>query len=180
MATIEQVEKLREKANVSFEEAKAAIDASNGDLLDALIWLEKQGKVNPPAGGGYYSSDYAPEDEKKSGSKEKSKEYHGETFSEMMRRFGRFCARIINKGNNNFFEAKKNETVIISCPVTALVILLIFLFWVIVPLVLIGLFFGFRYSFRGDDLGKDSVNKVMDDATATAEEIKRSIAGEKK
>lgn len=179
MTTIEQVEKLREKANVSFEEAKAALEASNGDLLDALILLEKQGKVTPPAGGGYYSSDYASGEEKASGSKAKAKEYHGESFSDMMKRLGRFCARVINKGNNNFFEVKKNENVIISCPVTALVIMLIFLFWVIVPLVIIGLFFGFRYSFRGEDLGKDSVNKVMDGATDSAEEIKKSIVGEK-
>ncbi|MDR2615905.1 MAG: ubiquitin, partial [Oscillospiraceae bacterium] len=48
MATLEQVEKLRERANVSFEEAKAALDEADGDLLDALILLEKQGKTAAP------------------------------------------------------------------------------------------------------------------------------------
>lgn len=56
MITLEQVEKLREKANVSYDEAKAALEAANGDMLEALINLEKQGKVVPPEGGGYYRS----------------------------------------------------------------------------------------------------------------------------
>lgn len=56
MTTLEQVEKLRAMANVSYDEAKAALDATNGDLLEAIILLEKQGKVATPSGGGYYSS----------------------------------------------------------------------------------------------------------------------------
>jgi hypothetical protein len=180
MATFEQAEKLREKANVSFEDAKAALDASDGDLLDALIWLEKQGKVTPPDKNGYYSSENSSGREEKSEGKKERKEPSGESFADMMKRFGRFCGNILNKGNTNFFEARRNEKVVVSFPVTVLVILILFLFWVIVPLIIIGLFFGFRYSFVGDDLGKDSVNKVMDGATDTAEGIKRSITAKNK
>jgi hypothetical protein len=57
MATLEQVEKLRERTNVSYDEAKAALAAANGDLLDAVIRLEKEGRLNPPANGGYYSNE---------------------------------------------------------------------------------------------------------------------------
>ncbi len=56
MVTLEQVEKLRERADVSYDEAKAALEEANGDLLEALITLEKKGSVTPPEGGGYYSS----------------------------------------------------------------------------------------------------------------------------
>ena len=42
MTEFEKVEKLRERANVSYEEAKEALLASEGDLLDAMIYLEKQ------------------------------------------------------------------------------------------------------------------------------------------
>ncbi len=181
MSTLEQVEKLRDKANVSFEEAKAALDASGDDLLEAIIRLERQGKINPPAGGGYYSSKNAGADEQeKTGEAYKSREVHGESFSNMVKRFGRFCASVINKGNNNYFEVERNAKVVISCPVTALVLLVAFLFWVMVPLLIIGLFFGFRYHFRGQDLGKASVNRVMDSATDTAEDIKRSFNSDKK
>lgn len=41
----EMVEKLRQKANVSYEEAKAALESTNWDILDALVLLENEGKV---------------------------------------------------------------------------------------------------------------------------------------
>ena len=39
--TLEQVERLREKAAVSYGQAKAALEYSGGNLLDALIYLEE-------------------------------------------------------------------------------------------------------------------------------------------
>lgn len=33
MITLEQVEKLREKANISYDDAKAALEATNGILI---------------------------------------------------------------------------------------------------------------------------------------------------
>ena len=48
MDQLEKVDKLRERANVSYEEAKEALEASNWDLLDAMVYLEKHGKAEPP------------------------------------------------------------------------------------------------------------------------------------
>ena len=50
MDRLEQIERLRAKANVSYEEAKQAYEAANGDLLEAVIMLERQGKIKPPKG----------------------------------------------------------------------------------------------------------------------------------
>jgi hypothetical protein len=61
MATIEMVEKLRERARVSYEDAKLALDACGGDMLEAVIYLEKQGKTPPPQGGFYASGGAAAE-----------------------------------------------------------------------------------------------------------------------
>jgi hypothetical protein len=55
MTDLEKAEKLREKTGVSYTEAKEALDNSDGSLLDALVYLEKQGKVETPPGGGFYS-----------------------------------------------------------------------------------------------------------------------------
>jgi len=178
MVTLEQVERLRERADVNLEDAKTALEATDGDLLDALIYLEKQGKVTPPAGGGYYSSQSNTTGDEKKGKKEKH--HGGENFSDMMHRFGRFCAGALEKGNNNYLEAERQGSVVFSLPVTVVVVLLIFFFWVTVPLFILSLFFGFRYCFRGEELGKESVNKVMDDASNTVEELKRSMNRENK
>ena len=53
--TLEQVEKLREKANVSYALAKQALEYSGGNLLDALIYLEEKGAI-PREEGAYFST----------------------------------------------------------------------------------------------------------------------------
>ena len=60
MERIELVELVREKADVGYTDAKEALDACGDDLLDALVWLEAQGRSQtrtahvttavPPAG----------------------------------------------------------------------------------------------------------------------------------
>lgn len=182
--TLEQVELLREKANVNYDEAKEALESSDGDLLDALIYLEKKGKVTPPAGGGYYSSEKSlPEQGFSQQKGEYDEKYNssaksGVRFRDLMRRFGRFCAKLVHKGNINTLEVIKDGVVKTAFPVTLLVILLVFAFWITVPLLILGLFFGYRYQFRGPDLEKEVVNEAMDSVANTAEELKRSFAKE--
>jgi len=177
MTDLEKVEKLREKANVSFAEAKEALDIAGGDILDAIIYLEKQGKCTEPAGGGYYSGTGAPlEQSQPYGENNYNAGRQGESFRDMMKRFGRFCLDLLNKGNTNFLDAMRDDSLVFSCPVTGLVLLLCFFFWAVIPLFVISLFFRWRYRFRGADLGRESVNKVMDSASNVVEDVKHSFA----
>jgi len=180
MTTLEQVEKLRTMANVSYDEAKAALDASNGDLLEAIIYLEKLGKVNAPAGGGYYSSEKTADGGAgpcKPICWEKHAKYGngGETFTSIMKKIGKFCLKMIRKGNTNYFEVLKGEESKASFPLTALALLLIFSFCVTIPLIIIGLFFGLRYRFNGPDFIGNTVNDAMNSAADAAENLKKSI-----
>ena len=43
MTKLEMIDALRVKADVSYEEAKDVLELAGGDLLDAIILLEKQG-----------------------------------------------------------------------------------------------------------------------------------------
>ncbi len=176
MATMEHVEKLREKANVSYAEAKAALDACGDDLLEALLYLERQGKVNPPEHGGFYSSE-SEQKEKQSGTTETahSSEPAGESFSELMGRFFRWIGGLFKKGCENLFDVRRGDSQIITMPVIVLVLLLIFCFWIVIPLLIIGLFLGCRYRFRGRDVEKTAVNKVMESAENAAETLKTDI-----
>ena len=45
MDNIEMIEKLREKADVTYDEAKEILESLNWNMLDALIALEKEGKL---------------------------------------------------------------------------------------------------------------------------------------
>jgi hypothetical protein len=172
MATLEQVEKLRDKANVTFEEAKAALDASDGDLLDAMILLEKSGKVPPPQSSGYYSSSSANAEGEPQG---EARYNEKEVWKNAMKKIGRFLLDVFEKGNSNYLDASKNGAIVLSCPVTVLVLLIAFFFWVTIPLFVISLFFGFRYRFRGEELGKETVNNAMDNAADAVRDFKDSI-----
>jgi len=176
MATLEQVEKLRERANVTYDEAREALNASGGDLLDALIYLEKQGKVIPPKNGGYYSSQQAAAGGNAGGAPEGG--YNppkGEGLGQIIRRFWRWLCKLFHQSNRNMFEVWRGNEVILSAPVSVLVILLIVGFWVVVPLLVAGLFLGCAYRFRGQDLEKTGVNNVMDSAARAAGKFKDEV-----
>jgi len=178
MTELEKVEKLREKANVTFAEAKEALDNSNGDILDALIFLENNGKVTVPAGGGFFSGADNPGKDEKTSSDSEHKQNNdtgsGEEFADLLNRFGTFCLGLFNKGLSNYLEASKNGNHLFSCPVIVVIVLLFF-FPVTIPLFIISLFCGFRYRFTGDDLGKEAVNSVMDSAAVVVDDVKKSF-----
>lgn len=165
MDRIELVEKLRDRAGVTYEEAKVALEQSKWDLLDAVVLLEQQGKV----GGAAYSTKHERTEEGKDpNSSEKAKRPKGDGFEKFMA----FLGKVIHKGNTNSLVILRHGEEKFSLPVTAFVLLFAIGFWV-VPFVMIGsLFFGFHYKFRGPDLGKDSINDAMDKAAKAAEAAK--------
>lgn len=180
MTTLEQVEKLRTMANVSYDEAKAALDAANGDLLEAIIYLEKQGKVDAPKVGGYYSSKKNTDSSAVAckticWEKQNNNCNGGETFISLMKKLGRFCLKMIRKGTTNTFEVLKGEESKATFPVIVLALLLMFAFWVTIPLLIIGLFFGLRYRFNGPDFSGNTVNDAMNSAADAAENLKKSM-----
>lgn len=174
MANFENVEKLRERANVTYDEAKAALDACGDDLLEAMILLEREGKVAPPQSGGYYSTRWR---SAASSGQDADSDTHrrGGRFGAVMKRLWNHFLALLHKGNTNSFDVSRNEQRVFTMPVTALVLLVIFCFWVTVPLLVIGLFCGCRYSFRGPQMDDARVNEIMNTASKTADEIKSEV-----
>lgn len=182
MISLEQVEELRKRANITYDEAKKALEETNGDILEAIINLEKQNKIQPPKGGGYYSTKYDTREQnnyEKSDTKGKYKEEEiSVTIKELLKKTGNFIMKAIDKGNRNHFEVVKNGERIMTLPVTIIALLVIFMFWVVFPLMIVGLFFGFRYRFSGPDLGRDDINRAMDSVAGVAENIKKEVKGD--
>ncbi len=172
MDNFEKVEKLREHANVSYEEAKTALENSEWDILDAMIYLEKEGKIKAEK-----SASYTTEFDKTCFEKDSNVEEDKESFSDSMKRFGKWCEKWFNKGNRNSFCVEQHEKEIFRVPITLLVVLLICAFGVVVPLLIVGLFFDMHYHFSGPDIKvvDIDINKAMDTAAATAENIKSEI-----
>ena len=109
MEKMEKVEALRNKAGVSYEDAKAALEANDWDVLDAMIALEKEGKVK--------MSTYSTKTEALSG--EVVTESGQRTSEESKgKKFFNWCAEIFNKANRNSLEISKEGRMILSVPVS--------------------------------------------------------------
>lgn len=169
MLDFEKVEKLRARANISFEEAKKALEETDGDMLEAIINLEKQNRIKAPEAGGYYNSqaDNQGADEHGRGNARDNGKARAKdsTFGEQVTAFFRWCGRVIHKGNINHFEILKDGSRIMMLPLTVLALLLLFAFWIVVPLIILGLFFGYRYQFKGPDLEKPEVNRAIENVS---------------
>ena len=167
--------KLSARTGASLEDAKAALNACDFDMLDAVVYLEKLGKVTAPESESYTTSqqstrkqrDY--EEENTSGTKKV-------TFGSLVGSFFKWLGKIIKIGNENFFDVEHNGTDTVKLPLTLCVVLLVFAFWVCIPLLIVGLFFSFRYSFSGPLFKKDDVfNSTMNKAADVTENIKREF-----
>lgn len=172
MEHLELVEKLVAKTSVNYEDAKNALEACEWDILDAMIYLEKLGKVQAPKAE-RYSTQYEKTEQFEKAANVHS---HKSSFTETLNKFFRWCGNLIRKGNENFFNIAKNGKIIVTMPVTIFVMLLVLAFWLIVPLAA-GLFFGFKYSFSGNVAEKIEldINGAMDKASEMAENLKKEF-----
>ncbi len=174
---LELVEKLVEKTGISYTEAKAALEKADWDILEALINLEAEGKT---IGAKAYSTRSESEPKKESESekaewqeKKEKRSKQNEEFKKNTISVFEWLGRVFDKGNTNNLELYKSGERKIGMPVTVFIILLIVGFWVVIPLMLVSLFFGCRYRFSGPDLGKDKINNAMGKATDYADNIKQ-------
>ena len=166
----EMIEKLMNKAKISYEEAESALEKNNWDLLDAMIYLERQGKVNESKVGNAVVLVKESDNEKSDSRKEKCG-----GFGTMFGRFCRFVKNVIHKGNRNYFSINKEGEKTIKISLTISSLLLIFAFWPVVILLLVGLFFGYKYSLTGPDIKCDKVNDILGKASNSAEDIKKDF-----
>jgi len=176
---LELVEKLVEKTGLSYGEAKQALEKTDWDILEALISLEAQGRVNGGKTAQYTTNsntnDYQQNQQyqqSQQNNQSKEKSAAGENFKKTTKNIGDWLKSVFDKGNKNSLVMHRNDEKKIELPVTAFVVLLIFCFWVIIPLMIVALFFGCRFSFSGTELGKDNVNSAMGKATDIADNIK--------
>ena len=171
MDNFEKVEKIREKAGVTYEEARAALEAANGDILDALVRLENEGKIKKPDTQ-YYSTDRQTSDNEFSQVKQvyeqQKKEENGSAFKKLLR----WCKKVLKKSCESSFTVEKDGSTAFTVPVLVLALLLLFAFCLTLPLLIIGLFFGYKYSFQGDITKSVNVNAACEKASQACENIK--------
>ena len=184
--TLEMVERLREKANVSYAQAKQALEYSGGNLLDALIYLEEKGAI-PRTEGAYYSTrSETPQPPPAAEplpaqlpAKHKKQKAPKDPQSKG-RGAGRFFHTLRRWLVDNELEIWRRDQPITALPVLILALLLCCAFWITLPVLVLLLFFGFRYRFSGPDLERDGLNNVMGSMADTAADLGRHVMEELK
>ena len=170
MDTLEKVERLRERANVSYEEAKLALEQTNGDLLDAIVLLERQGKTKKPEQASY-STSY---DEQERYDNVKDKVAQQQSRSQIGITFGQILRKVFHILRHNSLCVTRKDSVLFVLPVWAFVLILLLAWRIVLPVMIISLFFWVRYSFTGeDDLSK--ANAFMDKVGNIADDVKEEF-----
>lgn len=166
------IEILIEKTNVSCEEAQEILEKCNWDLLDSIIYLERRGKVENNESVTIIE---AKEEEQK---KKEDNKKHYEKFGgigEVIGRMFKFVGKFIKKGNNNFFEVRKENEKPIRISLTISILLLIFLSVPSIVLLIVGLFCGYKYSISGSSINYDGVNNIFEEVSKSADTIKKDF-----
>ena len=176
MENYEKAELLAQKANVTLEEARQALMDNDWDLLDAMVALERKNRtaaetvhVDGAAGG-------EAEAPQPVSSKKKDEGHMG--FTAGMKELWRMVKKLFHLTLDNDFCVIRFGKQVFAVPVLVLIVLLVFCFWVVLPALLIALFFGCRYRFEGRELGKPGVNRAMDKLGDLADDIKEKLDGD--
>ena len=168
----EMIEVLMGKANVSREEAQEVLEICNWDLLDAIIYLERRGKVENNETATIIEVKEE-EQEKKEDHKKNEEKFGG--IGEVIGRMFKFLGKFIKKGNENFFEIRKANEKPIRISLTISLLLLIFLSVPTIVLLVVGLFCGYKYSISGPSMNYDGVNTVFEEVSKSADTIKKDF-----
>ena len=166
------IEVLMGKANVSREEAQEVLEICNWDLLDSVIYLERRGKVENNETTTIIEVK-AEEQEKKEENKKHEEKFGG--IGEVIGRMFKFLGKFIRKGNENFFEVRKENEKPIRISLTISLLLLIFLSLPCIILLIVGLFCGYKYSISGPSMNYEGVNTVFEEVSKSADTIKKDF-----
>lgn len=172
MDEFEKVEKLRQRANVTYEEARDALKACDGDVLDAMVYLEKEGKVDSPENS-TFNTNYEEQTQYQDvqGTVDEQEKENSKTFGQ---KFKHLCSIVIAKLRDNYIKVTRHEDEIIKLPLWALVIILLFAWQIVLVAFIISLFLDCHYTIEGKDK-MNVANEAMNKAEEAAEYVKNEF-----
>lgn len=174
MEKLEMVEKIAERANITVEAARDVLERNNWDMLDAMIELEREGKVY----GGAKASTQKAEPEymtvaaTASGKEEQKarRKLRREKIKENLK--NAFRVMVDNK-----FIINGKDGEIVRLPIIVMIIFALVNVLLTVIVLVAGMAFGLRYTIEGKELGTQSVNDGMMKAGEYTQNIVNDIAG---
>ena len=160
---LEKIDELRRRANVSYQLAKEALEKNDYDVLEALIDLEKEGKVD-------HGTPAAAQPGEKSEKKTRPSE-DGISAS---------IKRLFHKSMQSSFVLKdKNREQVLKLPLLVALVLILITMPVSLVLLILAIVFKYKLLIRHDDGTVTNFNEVIDDLNEEYESVKARKAAEK-
>ena len=149
MEKFNKAETLRQKANVTYEEAKAALEQNDWDLMEAMIHLERTSAAQNGSKQDSSTRDYVKQGEG------------------LLKKAADWVARMISLGNSRQVVMRRKGQKVFEIPVTAVVLLAILISPVFWPVFFISLFLGCCYTIANQE--QDA--RDIEEAKQAAEEL---------
>ena len=169
MENYKLIARLSENYNISQDEAKYALENNNWNIIDAILSLEENNKIQKPTVSIFYTNE---------------KQYNAQIPNLPAKRYKaerrsdglfEFLCKVIDTCNNIFLEIKRKGKVYIRVPLTAFLILLFFTFWCMVPIIIIMLFKDIEFYLDSKNTDMTQVNVILKKATVIAKAIKEKV-----
>ena len=162
--TIEDIELLRKKSGISYQEAVALLDYHNGSLARALIDLEKHGRLKD-------------ENEEKEGTRTMSE-------SEKKNETKQKALNFLQKLYRSRLKIRKGETSIINVSILFAILCLLFAPHMTIAGVIVSMILGYQFSFSkmDPDFESENIEKMVKSAAQNAKSsvssVVQTISGE--
>ena len=177
MDKLNLIEKLREKTGITYEDAKRVLEINNWDILDSILYLEEQGKVKRPSVSIFYTNEYNEnyeDEDQQFNFQEVKKDNNYKSNNNFEGIFEAIC-KVIDTCNNIFIEIRGKNNFFLKLPLTVVIVLLIFGFWILIPLVVIGLFLDIKFSVESKKVNTDKTNDILSKISKEVQNIKSKI-----
>lgn len=147
---LQNIDLVKERANVSYEDAKDALEKCNNDVVDSLVYLEKQNKI-------------------KSGEKVKCE---STVFNKIK--------ELVKKGNSTRFIIKKKENALLNICVTFAAVITVVAFPAVIAVLILALITNHKIRFeKANGESIENVNEVFDKMSASITSVTNKIVEDK-
>lgn len=163
--TLEKIDSLRERANVSYAEAKDALEKSGGNMIDAIISLEGENKTvyDRAKKAQAKTKDYQRAQEKKEQYKN-----NADDFVESLR-------KLFKSLNETRVIMYNDARVVFDISMTVTLVAAVLAFPISVAIFVIGLLTGNKYKVVKKGKKDDIVNTVLDKACKVSQTVADSL-----
>lgn len=183
MDRFELVEKLVKSTGVGYEDAKTALESSGWDLLDAAVWLEKNGKVENRTQHFTTDPEQQQQAQEAAEQQQRNEAPRGSFSSKTDVRTNGVMHSIFAKikgilTDNELVICKQSGEVFLELPIWLSVLLLIVAFWPTVGVLVLVFILGFRFRLHGPDLGGNVINSILNQAENAASGFVDRVKGQ--